>query len=170
MNLGGHRAVAMADLREFATDLGFAGAQTLLNSGNLLFHSNKQSPATLERLLEAEAQARLGLHTEFHVRTAAEWRAIIAANPFGAEAKRDPARLIVVCLKKAPDGKAFAALQAAVKGREQVRGVGRQAYIYYPDGQGRSKLTTAVIDKALGTSGTARNWNTVTKLQILLAP
>jgi uncharacterized protein (DUF1697 family) len=168
VNLGGRRAVAMADLRAFATDLGFDDAQTLLNSGNLLFRCGKQSPASLERLLESEAEARLGLRTDFHVRTPAEWRTLIAANPFVAEAKRDPARLVVVCLKKAPDAKAFGALQAAIKGSEQVRGAGRQAYIYYPEGQGRSKLTTAVIDKALGTTGTARNWNTVTKLGSLL--
>lgn len=158
----------MADLRAFATALGFADAQTLLNSGNLLFRSDKRSPATVERLLEAEAQAHLGLRTDFHVRTPSEWRAVIAANPFGAEAKRDPARLVVVALKKAPDASAFAALQAAVKGSERVRGVGRHAYIYYPDGQGRSTLTTAMIDKAVGTTGTARNWNTVTKLATLL--
>ena len=34
----------------------------------------------------------------------------------------------------------------------------------YPDGQGNSKLTNAVIERKLGTSGTARNWNTVLKL------
>jgi uncharacterized protein (DUF1697 family) len=56
------------------------------------------------------------------------------------------------------------ALQGAIKGREQVRVKGRQAYITYPDGIGRSKLTMAVIEKALGTRGTGRNWNTVLKL------
>jgi uncharacterized protein (DUF1697 family) len=102
------------------------------------------------------------------VRSAGEWRAIIAKNPFPAEAKRDPARLIMFCLKTAPGAKAFAALQAAIKGPERVLGVGRHAYIYYPDGQGRSKLTVAMIDKAIG-AGTGRNWNTVLKLAALTA-
>jgi uncharacterized protein (DUF1697 family) len=34
----------------------------------------------------------------------------------------------------------------------------------YPEGVGSSRLTTALIEKKLGTRGTARNWNTVLKL------
>jgi len=168
VNLGGKRSLGMAELRAFTTALGFDEVQTLLQSGNLVFRSDGRTPAAIEGLLEAEAERALGLPIEFHVRTAAEWRAIIAANPFGAEAKRDPARLVVMCLKKKPGAKAFAALQAAIAGPEQVRGEGRQAYIYYPDGQGRSKLTTALIDRTLDARGTARNWNTVMKLARLL--
>ena len=167
VNLGGHRAVAMADLRALATALGLGEVRTLLNSGNLVFESGAKS-ADLETLLEAEAHRRLGLRTDFHVRSAEEWRAIVKKNPFPAEAKRDPGRLIMFCLKTAPGAKAFTALQAAIKGAERVLGVGRHAYIYYPDGQGRSKLTVAMIDKAIG-AGTGRNWNTVLKLAALTA-
>ena len=168
VNLGGRRAVAMADLRELATALGFGEVRTLLNSGNLVFEAGAHTSPKLETLLEGEAEQRLGLRTDFHVRSAGEWRAIIAKNPFPAEAKRDPARLIMFCLKTAPGAKAFAALQAAIKGPERVLGVGRHAYIYYPDGQGRSKLTVAMIDKTIG-AGTGRNWNTVLKLAALTA-
>jgi uncharacterized protein (DUF1697 family) len=168
VNLGGHRAVAMADLRELATALGFGEVRTLLNSGNLVFEAGAHTSAKLEALLEGEAEQRLGLRTDFHVRSAAEWRAMIAKNPFPAEAKRDPARLIMFCLKTAPGAKAFAALQATIKGPERVLGYGRHAYIYYPDGQGRSTLTVGIIDKALN-KGTGRNWNTVLKLAALTA-
>ena len=48
-----------------------------------------------------------------------------------------------------------------------MRARGREAYIVYPDGMGRSRLTATVIDRALKTSGTARNWNTVRKLAAL---
>jgi uncharacterized protein (DUF1697 family) len=168
VNLAGRRSVAMADLRAFAEALGFAEVRTLLNSGNLVFRSDAQSSADLERLLESECEQQLGLHTDFHVRSAKEWRDMIARNPFAAEAKRDPARLIMFCLKRPPGASAFKALQAAVIGSERVMGYGRHAYIYYPDGQGRSKLTVAMIDKAIG-AGTGRNWNTVTKLSALTA-
>ena len=46
---------------------------------------------------------------------------------------------------------------------------GRQAYLVYPDGVGRSKLTVGVIERWLGSRGTGRNWNTVLKLQALAA-
>jgi uncharacterized protein (DUF1697 family) len=164
VNLAGHKMVAMADLRAMLTDLGFAEPRSLLQSGNLVFQARAQASARLERVLEQEAQRRLDLETEFHVRTAAEWQTIIRSNPFPDAARKDPGHLLMMCFKNAPAAKDVKALQAAIKGREVVRAVGRQAYVIYPDGVGSSRLTTALIDKTLGLRGTARNWNTVLKL------
>ncbi len=164
VNLGPHNKVAMADLRGLLQRQGFEEPRSLLQSGNLAFRAPARPPAELERLLEAEAGAGLGLRTEFFVRTGEEWRAVIAANPFPTEAARDPAHLLVVCLREAPRPDAVAALEGAVAGRERVRVHGREVYIVYPDGIGRSRLTSAVIEKKLGARGTGRNWNTVLKL------
>jgi uncharacterized protein (DUF1697 family) len=71
-------------------------------------------------------------------------------------------------MKGAPAPKAVQALQAAITGPERVRAEGRQAYLVYPDGAGRSRVTNAVLDKHLGGRGTARNWNTVLKLAELI--
>ena len=164
VNVGGSKIVAMADLRALLSDLGFANPRSLLQSGNLVFEGRVRASTGLERVLEQEAARRLGLDTEFHVRTAAEWQAIIRRNPFPEAARRDPGHLHVMCFKQAPAAKVVNALQAAITGREIVRAVGRQAYIVYPDGAGKSRLTTALIDRILGLRGTARNWNTVLKL------
>ena len=48
-----------------------------------------------------------------------------------------------------------------------VRAEGRQAYIVYPAGIGRSRLTNSLIERKLGTRGTGRNWNTVVRLGAL---
>jgi uncharacterized protein (DUF1697 family) len=160
INVAGNKMVAMSDLRDLLTQLGFANARSFLQSGNLTFDAPRSSK-NLEQLLEKESARRLGLETVFFVRTPAEWDAIIEKNPFRKEAKDDPGRLVVLFLKDARDG---ATLQKAIKGREVARGEGRQIYVYYPDGQGRSKLTNALIEKTLATRATARNWNTVLKL------
>jgi uncharacterized protein (DUF1697 family) len=98
----------------------------------------------------------------------AEWQdELIAANPFPVEARSDPSHLVAMCLKTGPDVAAVKALQAAIKGPELVRAGRRHIYITYPAGIGRSRLTATVIEKALGTAGTARNWNTVLKLAML---
>jgi uncharacterized protein (DUF1697 family) len=168
VNVGGTGKIAMADLRAFAMKLGFKGAQTLLQSGNLVLTSNDK-PNDVESLLEREAQKSLGRATEFFVRTAKEWDALIARNPFPEEAARDPARLVAVPLKKAPSAAAAKALEAAIKGSERVQAIGRCLYAVYPDGQGQSKLTNRLIESMLETRGTARNWNTVLKLAALAA-
>jgi uncharacterized protein (DUF1697 family) len=167
VNLPQHNKVTMADLCELIANVGMQDVRSLLQSGNVVFRSEMAPTATLERLLEAAVEKRLGVKTDFFVRTAEEWKAVIADNPFFAEAKRDPGHLLVMALKEAPDRAAVTALQKAIKGREVVRARDRQAYIVYPDGVGRSRLSSAVIEKALGTRATGRNWNTVLKLGAL---
>ena len=83
------------------------------------------------------------------------------------EAERSPGHVVVVFLKSAPSNSAFDALRAAITGPERVHGDGRQAYIVYPAGIGRSRLTNALVERKLATRGTARNWNTVMKLAAL---
>jgi uncharacterized protein (DUF1697 family) len=167
VNLPGHNKVGMADLRQLLGGLGFQDVQSLLQSGNLVFGSEGRTAAQLEALLESEAKARLGLETDFMVRTPSDWRAVIAGNPFPEEAERDPGHLVVMFLKDEPDRKDVAALQEAITGREVVRAKGRHAYLVYPDGIGRSRLTNVLIEKKLRTRGTGRNWNTVLKLGAL---
>jgi uncharacterized protein (DUF1697 family) len=167
INVGGKTKISMADLRAMLAELKFGDPRSLLNSGNLVFRSDKLKGADLEGFLEAESEARFGLKTDFFVRTPEEWKEVIAGNPFPDEAENDPGHLVVMFLKKAPDAKDVEALQAAITGHEVVRAVGRQAYLIYPDGIGDSRVTINVIEKKLGSRGTGRNWNTVLKLAAL---
>lgn len=83
INVGGNNLVSMAALREFATKLGLQEARTLLQSGNLVFGSEKkQEPAALEKRLEAGAAGCLGASADFMVRDTDEWADVIARNPF----------------------------------------------------------------------------------------
>lgn len=168
VNLGGKTTIAMADLRALCVDLGFEDARTLLQSGNVVVTAGRRSAAAIESKLETALANKLGLKTDVLVRSAKEWRALMAANPFGDAAKNDPGHLVVMPLKKAVAKDALAALRAAIKGRESVGLAGRDLYIVYPDGIGRSKLTTKLIESKLGTRGTGRNWNTVVKLAALV--
>jgi uncharacterized protein (DUF1697 family) len=77
-------------------------------------------------------------------------------NPPGCGAREESRRsqsLAVVCISRSTK-------------TQRIRIVGC-AYIVYPDGIGRSRLTNQLIEKMLGTRGTGRNWNTVLKLDAL---
>ncbi|MGE5345180.1 MAG: DUF1697 domain-containing protein [Acidithiobacillales bacterium] len=167
INVGGHRQVTMAGLRELLKHLRLSDGRSLLQSGNLVFRAEAQTGARLEHLLEAGAEKRLGLRTDFFVRSAKEWMSVVARNRFREEAERDPRRLVVMFLKESPVAGGVEALQAAIDGPEVVRAHGKHAYIVYPNGMGRSHLTNALIEKKLGTRATARNWNTVQRLRAL---
>jgi uncharacterized protein (DUF1697 family) len=167
INVGGHNKVAMADLRKVLESLGFADVKSLLQSGNLVFTSERPADAALEQLLETETARQLGVSADYIIRSAAEWKKIVARNPFPKEAKDDPSHLVVVCFKTQPSAKNVTALEKWTNGPEVIRGDGKQLYITYPAGIGRSKLTGALIEQKLACRGTARNWNTVLKLAAL---
>ena len=167
VNVGGIK-VSMADLKALLVDLGFENVRTLLNSGNVVFSGKSKTEAKLEELLETEFAKRGGRATEFFVRTAEEWKSIIARNPMTNEARRDPGHLLLVVLKREPSDQEVDALRAAIVGPEVVKAAGKQAYIYYPAGVGQSKLTAKLIEKKLGSPGTGRNWNTVLKLAAMV--
>ena len=169
VNVGG-RSVSMSDLRAMLSELGCEDPRTLLQSGNAVFAlKSKVSTAALEKKFESDAQRRFGFDIAFMLRIAAEWDAIIAGNPFPDAAKDDPAHLVVMALKAAPATAAIKALRDGYKGPETIHVAGRDAYLVYPKGIGKSKLTNALIERKLGVAGTARNWNTVLKLAALAA-
>jgi len=164
INVGGHNKVAMSDLRDLCADLGFAHVKSLLQSGNLIFEGDQQGGAELESFLEKETAKRLGLSAGYIIRSANEWRRIIARNPFPAHAQEDRSHLVVVFLKSVPSARSVEDLRAAIKGPEILHSDKKNIYIVYPAGIGRSKLTGTLIEAKLGVAGTARNWNTILKL------
>ena len=137
INLAGLNRIRMSDSRELLAASGYANARTLLQSGNVVFEAESRSGAKLEAELERATDKRLGVDTDYLVRSAKEWESLVAHNPFPAEAKRDPGHLLVVCMKRAPKPADVATLQAAIRGPELVRSHGKQLYVVYPAGVGR---------------------------------
>jgi uncharacterized protein (DUF1697 family) len=91
------------------------------------------------------------------VRTPAELDAIIERNPFK---QAEPNRLLVMFLDRALQRNGLSDL--VIPGREEVRISGREVFVHYPDGMGRSKLKLPFAK-----DGTGRNLNTVQKLLAL---
>jgi len=164
VNVAGHNIIAMADLRKAVEALGYTNVQTLLQSGNVVFQTTRQKCQSLEKQLVTQTTRQLKMSVDYMVFTDAEWLKIIEANPFQDEAKRDPSHVLIMSLKAEPTAKHVEALVASIKGPEKVYAKGRQLYIVYPPGIGKSKLTGALIERKLETRGTGRNWNTVMKL------
>ena len=168
INVGGKTMIAMEDLRGLFESAGFTGVKTLLQSGNVVFTGKSGSVSAIEKQLEKAAEKKFGRAFEFFIRDQSAWNKIIAGNPFPGEARHDPSHLLVLCTKAVLTSETLAALKTAVVGQEYFKAGVRCLYIHYPDGIGRSKLTNAMIERKLGASGTARNWNTVLKIAALM--
>ncbi len=145
-------------------NLGLRNVQSLLQSGNVLFRSRVKDRDQLARRITQEIERRFGLHVEVIIRTSAEIESIFERSPV-LSPRADLGKLLVMFLAKVPDARAQTALLKWHKGPEMLEMRGPEIYLYYPNGIGRSKLSSAVIESHLDTSGTARNWNTLTRLR-----
>ncbi len=166
VNVGG-TLVDTGALRKLASELGYQRVRSWLATGNLVLDATSTEPSRLESRLERETSRQLGVETTYFVRTVPEWTTMVENNPFPEMARDDPSHLVVVVLRRPPAAEAARRLQRSIVGRETVRAGERCLYATYPDGIGRSKLTLGRIETALGSPGTARNWNTVAKLHEL---
>ncbi len=162
VNVGG-RGVKMAELKALFAHLGFAGARTHLQSGNVVFSADGDR-GQIAATIAAGIVDRFDFHAEAILRTAAELQALVAKNPFPDMARSDPSHLVVMFLAGAATLEDRAALRMAWDGPETWRLVGADLFICYPAGIGKSKLKLK-----LKTPGTARNWNVVTALAAMAA-
>ncbi|MDQ1604793.1 MAG: hypothetical protein QOE01_2638 [Actinomycetota bacterium] len=168
INLGSKRRVAMSDLRELLGELGYADVRTHLQSGNAVFRTPLRSADEVGKQVEKAIAARLGMTVDVVVRSAAQLAKVVAHDPFGGTAS-DPARYMVVFLDRKPPAGWLAGIDPDSYAPEQVATLGREIYLWLPDGAHDSKLARAVGGSKVGGTATMRNWNVVTKLADLAA-
>lgn len=164
VNLGPHHRVKMDELRALYERLGLKDPQTHVQSGNVVFKTRQKNLQKLGARIETAIERKLGFRPAVILRTREEMRRAIAQNPFSKRLDINPARLLVTFLGAEPTAEARDAVLGLKTDPEEIHLKGREIYIYFPDGIGRSKLQLPRLEKGCRSAGTARNWNTVTKL------
>lgn len=161
VNVGGNNIVKMAELRDLCCELGLIEPETLVQSGNIVFRAPKLSAAKVAVAVSEGIHGKLGFRPETVVRTVDELQSTVERNPFADRMDEiNGSRLLVIFLGREP-----ASLPAlTTRTTEEVHFMGKEMYVYYPDGMGRSKLGQQLDRLLKANVPTARNWNTVTKL------
>ena len=166
VNVGG-RKLPMAELRALCGTLGWSDVATYIQSGNLVFSAPGKAEE-IEKTLEKAIEKEFGLDVPVIVRSKAQWAKYPGLNPFPEVTKEAPAKLHLLLSKRPPAKGAAEAIEARAKAGERVRQAGDGLWFHYPEGAGTSKLTPSLIDRAIGSPGTARNYNTLLKLREML--
>ncbi len=161
INVGGHRIIKMAALRDVVTSLGHSNVKTFIQSGNVGFESTQMDLQGLEQGLEAAIEKAFGFPVTVMVRPLEDVVALADTPPIGDV---DSARIYVTFLKSVPSPESLATLVALSSEAEQILPHKGVLYLYYGHGAGKAKLTHSVIEKKLQTSGTTRNWQTLGKM------
>ena len=164
INVGGHNKVDMNALRALYQSLKFEDPRTYVQSGNIVFRAKEKiSPALVKKIQDA-IEREFDCRPEVILRTADELRKAIAASPFHASRGLEPGKILVTFLNAEPGPEARDTLLRLKRYPEEIHLKGRELYIYFPNGAGKSKLPWSSVEKLFKTTGTARNWNSVTKL------
>ncbi len=162
VNVTGNNIIKMEELRALCGKLKFEGAQTFIQSGNIVFRCSDKNQAALSKKIGDAIERKFGFRPEVMLRTADEMRSVVAANPFQKRNDIDNSKFAVSFLLSEPSREIKDKLNSTEK-VEELHFRGRELYIYFPNGQGRSDLAP-ILQRVLKKTATARNWNTVLKL------
>lgn len=167
INVGGRTSVPMARLRSAVEAAGLAPIRSYIQSGNLVLRSRLDREA-LEQAVEAVLTSRFRLEVPALARSHDEWGRLGDENPFPDIAERSPQRLMLALSKAPPAPGAVAALRARAGAGERVAATAGGVWIHYPAGAGTSRISPGLLDRAIGSPVTTRNWRTVVKLAEML--
>ena len=171
VNVGAHNQISMTDLKTMVRDAGGTQVATYIRSGNVVFCSD-QGPEAMADAIELQIARSSHIHVDVMVRSLAQMKDIVAANPYltangtadlGGEPV-DGTKLVVSFYKRTVAPDRFSPLNQSEFAPEQLWLRGAELYLRLPFGQGRSKLLDAISKLKLDLPCTARSWNTVLKL------
>ena len=163
INVSGQKKILMAELRDMFGTLGFENVRSYLQSGNVIFDASETDTDLLSDRIEAGIKETFTFDVPTLVRDASYFKEVIANNPFQGQTVQDAKLPYVAFLDRVPQENSK---DLKVPEGEAAHFIldERCIYINYPNGAGRSKLTTNFFERHLKVTATARNWRTVLAL------
>jgi uncharacterized protein (DUF1697 family) len=163
VNMTGHNSIKMSELSELYVNLGLKDAETFIQSGNVIFNDEKDiAPSALSINIEKAILKRFNYIVPVMIRTNQELTDLFSSNPFIGEINFDPSKMAVIFLHDEPSDNQIQKVADIDYPPDKFKMVGRDIFIYCPNGFGRTKLYTNFFEKKMGVVGTARNWKTIT--------
>lgn len=164
VNLVKRNRMKMEELRAVFESLKFKDVQTYIQSGNVVFRAPEQETAKLARRIETAVEKAFGFRAAVILRDLASWRRAVELNPYANRADVAPNKLLVHFLASDPGEAARVKARSLPPAPEELHVFERELYIHYVNGMARPKLNFVAVERALGVTGSGRNWNSVLKL------
>ena len=163
VNVGG-RIVKMDRLRDLFASMGFAGVETFIASGNVIFESGLDAQRLEQRIGDVLRKA-LRFEVGTMVRTTADVDRIARHRPFpDAELGKPGTSLHVGFMARAFTPKSRSTAMSFLPPGDEFHLHKSELYWLTRTGVGKSEFSLTRLEKALGYIGTFRNVTTVRKL------
>lgn len=152
----------MNDLKLLCKQLGFENVETYIQSGNLIFNSDKPN-SELENELEKMIANKFGFDVPIIVRSSEELQTSIEKNPYFNN-NVDIDQLHLTFLKDNPTKEK---IQDSIYELDKFEIQDKDVFLFCAGKYHQSKLSNNFFEKKLNTKATTRNWKTVLKLSEL---
>ena len=164
INVGGHKLVPMAKLKNVFEGLGFKNVRTTLATGNVIFDTEAEK-AALRGVITTALGKAFGFEIPVIIRAADDMRALTESDPFKGIAVTPQMRLYVTFLFQKPKSKLRAPYISSDKSFTIIHISDTEVISVLTLGpKGGTVDVMKILEKEFGNDITTRNWNTVLKL------
>jgi uncharacterized protein (DUF1697 family) len=164
INVSGQKKILMADLQMLYEKLGFKNITTYIQSGNIVFDTDKKTQTQLEQSIHKAIAQHYTFEVPVMVRTAEDMQKVVMTNPFLKIKGIDVAKLHVTFLSDRPAASELKVIESFDYAPDQFKIIGQEVFLYCPESYGETKLSNNFFEKKLNVTATTRNWKTVNKL------
>ncbi len=166
INVGGHRKVPMAELRDLLTKIGLSNVKTYIQSGNVIFKVAETNVQEIENSIQKSIADHFGFEVSVMVRTRQQLQKIFDNCPFSEDKKINSYFAI---LSHSPDKDLVQEAYEKTYENEEYKIINDCLYFYSDKGYGNAKFSLNYFEKKLNVNATARNYKTMLKLLSLSA-
>jgi len=170
INVSGKNKIKMADLRATLEVMNFANIQTYIQSGNIILETEEMPNTELSERIKNQIKTTFDYDVPTLALRLGEWCEIFENNPFLQKRNEDITKLHVTLLAELPDSELVKTIKDFQHKADEFQIVGKNIYLFCPEGYGRTKLTNNFFERKLKVAATTRNWKTMTKLMELSQP
>jgi uncharacterized protein (DUF1697 family) len=164
INVGGHKKAPMADLKAMFSKMGFENVKTLLNSGNVVFETDKIEEGDLIKKIDENFQKSFGFESKIMVRTMEQIQKLVDLKPFEEIDVDKDTRLYVSFLPEETDSSLKLPYTSPNGDFKILQKTNREVFSVLNLKNTRSVDAMAFLEKEYGKDITTRNWNTVMKI------
>jgi uncharacterized protein (DUF1697 family) len=161
INVGGHKKVPMAELRELLTESGLENVSTYIQTGNVFFQTPESNILALENSIHKSIMDHFGFEVSVLVKTRQDLQRIFDACPFSDEKKK---KSYFTILHNIPTAELVEDASKKVYEGEEYLIINDCIYYFCEKGYGKAKFNMNLFERKLNTASTSRNYNTMVKL------
>lgn len=164
INVGGHKKIKMADLRDMLQKMHFEGVETYIQSGNVVFKSDHSNMLSLQEKIKKGIAKTFGFDVHVLVKTRIDLIKILKESPFTKVEDIEANKIYYVLLKNEPEEEAITNINQENYPNELFGITKNCVYLNCINGAGKAKLNNNIIERKLKVEATSRNHRTMLKL------